>query len=121
MAQHGDGTGRPVANAACKPQTYHGGLMCCKHQVFLTDVEQDSLIPNQTDVYFLKWRYYFQEYVPATVPAPASHRHLHHWVFLIDQQVNDYEEDNAHYGEGSVGKLVARLKAKDMGLEDIPR
>ena len=29
----------------------------------------------------------------------ASHKHLHHWVFLIDAQVNDYEEDNAEYGK----------------------
>lgn len=52
------------------------------------DLDQAALIPNKTDTYYLKWRYYFQEYVPATAPAtPASHKHLHHWVFLIDAQV----------------------------------
>ena len=92
MLRHGDGTGRNVSNAACHSQTYHGGLQCCKNQYFLTDLDQDHLIPNETDVYFLKWRYYFQEYVPPSSKAAASHRHLHHWVFLIDQAVNDYEE-----------------------------
>eukprot|EP00928_Gymnodinium_smaydae_P098588 TRINITY_DN9201_c0_g2_i2.p1 TRINITY_DN9201_c0_g2~~TRINITY_DN9201_c0_g2_i2.p1 ORF type:complete len:781 (-),score=80.76 TRINITY_DN9201_c0_g2_i2:119-2461(-) len=120
MLRHGDGTGRNVSNAACHMQTYHGGLQCCQHKFFLTDAEQAGQVPDQTDVYFLKWRYYFQEYVPASGATPASHLHLHHWVFLIDQQINDYEEDNAHYGQKSIGKIEAHLTARDMGLEDIP-
>ena len=56
MLRHGDGTGRPVANAACNMETYHGGLRCCPHKTLLTDLEQDDLIPNVTDTYFLKWR-----------------------------------------------------------------
>jgi len=121
MLRKGDGTGRPVENAACKMQTYHGGLKCCQHTFFLTDLEQDAQIPqDKVDVYFLKWRYYFQEYVPATETAPASHRHLHHWVFLIDADVNDYEEDNAEYGKGSVGSITAHLTGREIGLEDIP-
>jgi hypothetical protein len=121
MLKHGDGTGRSVSNAACEMETYHGGLKCCAHHNFLTDLEQDSMIPNETDTYFLKWRYYFQEYKPAAAAAPASHKHLHHWVFLIDQAVNDYEEDNAHYGTASVGKITAHLTGAQMGLEDTPK
>ena len=72
---------------ACNVDTYHGGLMCCKHSWFLTDRDQDHLIPkDQVDTYYLKWRYYFQEYKPASNRSPASHKHLHHWVFLIDAQ-----------------------------------
>merc|ERR1712232_34397 len=88
---------------------------------FLTDLEQDAQIPDKTDTYFLKWRYYFQEYVPASDKTQASHKHLNHWVFLIDQAVNDYEEDNANYGKGSLGKITAHLKARDMGLENVPK
>eukprot|EP00092_Neocalanus_flemingeri_P016158 GFUD01017488.1.p1 GENE.GFUD01017488.1~~GFUD01017488.1.p1 ORF type:complete len:796 (-),score=158.21 GFUD01017488.1:53-2440(-) len=120
MMKHGDGTGREVPNQACQMDTYHGGLQCCKHSWFLTDRDQDSLIPkDKVDTYYLKWRYYFQEYEPATDKAVASHRHLHHWVFLIDAQVNDYEEDNAQYGQESIGHISAHLKAKDIGLEDL--
>jgi len=120
MAKHGDGTRRNVTNQACHMDTYHGGLQCCKHSWFLTDVDQDHLIPkDKVDTYYLKWRYYFQEYTPASEEEPASHKHIHHWVFLIDAQVNDYEEDNANYGEDSVGWIAAHLKAKDMGLEDL--
>ncbi|CAE7611237.1 unnamed protein product [Symbiodinium pilosum] len=120
MLKHGDGTGRNVSNAACHPQTYHGGLQCCKNQYFLTDLEQDHLIPNETDIYFLKWRYYFQEYLPASSKAAASHKHLHHWVFLIDEQINDYEEDSVQYGTESVGRITAHVTGKEMGLEDVP-
>lgn len=131
MLKHGDGTGRDVMNAACKMETYNGGLQCCQHHYFLTDLEQDPLIPNKTDTYFLKWRYYFQEYTPAvpaaaaaataTATVPASHKHLHHWVFLIDASVNDYEEDNAHYGEVAIGTIHANLTVATMGLEDTPK
>ena len=120
MLKHGDGTGRQVPNQACFMKSYHGGLKCCKNSWFLTDRDQDSLIPkDKVDTYYLKWRYYFQEYRPATLRIPASHKHIHHWVFLIDEQVNDYEEDNAKYGTKSIGKISAHLQARNMGLEDI--
>jgi hypothetical protein len=123
MREKGDGTQRDgIPNAACDVKTYHGGLQCCKHKFLLTDKDQESLIPkDKEDVYFLKWRYYFQEYKPEPTP---SHKHLHHWVFLIDDAVNDYEEDNlpSHYGIDmgtGVGKITAHLTVRDMGLEDI--
>jgi len=121
MLRRGDGTGRNVSNAACHLNTYRGGLQCCHDGFFLTDYEQNNLIPEEIDTYFLKWRYYFQEYVPPRASAPASHLHLHHWVFLIDAAVNDYEEDNAHYGSNSIGRITARLTGRAMGLEDVPK
>ena len=27
-------------------ETYHGGLQCCKHSWFLTDIKQDQMIPK---------------------------------------------------------------------------
>lgn len=120
MLEKGDGTGRPGPNAACDAMTYNGGTRCCLHQWFLTDRNQNDLIPNQVDTYYLKWRYYFQEVTLANATKPASHQHLHHWVFLIDANVNDYEEDNANYGTQSIGNITAHLQGKDIGLEDTP-
>eukprot|EP00051_Salpingoeca_urceolata_P000900 m.37098 g.37098 ORF g.37098 m.37098 type:complete len:357 (-) comp11073_c0_seq2:521-1591(-) len=107
-------------NPACKMETYHGGLRCCHHTWFLTDADQAHLIPDEVDTYYLKFRYYFEEYVPATATQPASHQHLHHWVFLIDAQVNDYEEVQCKDGTTCIGTITARLPASEMGLEDIP-
>ena len=153
MLRHGDGTGREgKQNNACDMSTYHGGLRCCKHTWFLTDKEQAGLISPKVDTYYLKWRYYFQEYVPATttsatatatataapaaptnnaqivatvkpvpktVAVPASHLHLRHWVFLIDQAVNDYEESNLvfKYGEATVGNITAHVTVDTMGFD----
>jgi len=108
-------------NPACKLQTYHGGLRCCKHTWFLTDKEQDHLIPDAVDEYYLKFRFYFQEYVPATSKTPASHQHLHHWVFLIDNAVNDYEESQCEDGSMCEGSIAAQLTVRTMGIEDIPK
>lgn len=118
MAAMPDIGGKP--NPACNLETYHGGIQCCKHTWFLTDRDQDSMIPAAVDTYYLKWRYYFQEYTPATPTTPASHQHLHHWVFLIDAQVNDYEEDNDCGGGMCMGRITAHLTARGMGLEDVP-
>ena len=127
MLRHGDGTGRSLPNQACDAATYHGGLQCCHHTYMLTDLAQERLIhPEKVDTYYLKWRYYFQEYMHAPAaparsppqrpsgPAAASHKALHHWVFLIDAAVNDYEEDNAHYGRRSIGRISAHLTAADL-------
>jgi len=115
MLRRGDGTGRALPNAACHLSTYHGGLECCKHGFLLTDLGQEGLIHSkEVDRYFLKWRYYFQVYRPSSPTAAASHLHVHHWVFLIDAQVNDYEEDNALYGHASIGSLSARITADQM-------
>eukprot|EP01083_Nonionella_stella_P279752 951569_1 len=123
MLKKGDGTQRyGIQNAACDVDTYHGGLVCCHHKSLLTDKAQESQIPkDKTDKYFLKWRYYFQEYVPAKEAAKASHKHLHHWVFLIDDRINDYEEDNieSEYGIEGIGKISANLTVRGLGLEDI--
>lgn len=107
-------------NPACKMQTYMGGTSCCKHTWFLTDRDQENLIPSAVDTYFIKFRYYFQEYVPATPKTAASHQMLHHWVFLIDEQVNDYEEVQCADGSMCQGVITARLKASDMGIEAAP-
>lgn len=109
-------------NPACKMMTYHGGLQCCRHSWYLTDVEQNAE-STSVDLYYMKWRYYFQEYTPATETKPASHKHLHHWVFLIDAQVNDYEEDpkTPHDHTKQTGEIHANLTAARMGLEDVPK
>lgn len=117
-------------NPACDGMSYHGGLHCCHHTWYLTDTEDDANIPPEVDTYYLKWRYYFQEYTPPTLhpaalAAPASHEHLHHWVFLIDDAVNDYEEVGcpASVTDRSkcVGNITAHVTARTMGLEDVPK
>jgi hypothetical protein len=123
MLRRGDGMNIGVQNNACDMMTYHGGLRCCKHTWFLTDKKQAAETTRpQVDVYYLKWRFYFQEYIPVGAinnNNAASHLHLRHWVFLIDLQVNDYEEWNtpARYGVESVANITAHLTVDTMGFD----
>lgn len=50
----------------------------------------------------------------------ASHKHLTHWVFLIDAEVNDYEEVQCDDGTVCQGMITAYLPASQMGLEEAP-
>lgn len=56
------------------------------------DFEFSIQVTHKVDTYYLKWRYYFQEYQPASEARSASHKHLHHWVFLIDAQVEQTKQ-----------------------------
>jgi len=107
-------------NPACKMATYQGGIWCCHHQWFLTDIDQDHMIPPDVDTYYLKFRFYYEEYVPGDSKNPPSHQHLHHWVFLIDAEVNDYEEVKCSDGTMCEGSISAHLTARNMGIEDVP-
>lgn len=65
-------------NPTCDVRTYQGGLMCCHHGWLLTDKEQAAQVPSDIFAYHMKFRIWFQEYVPAD-PArgtPASHQNL---------------------------------------------
>eukprot|EP00494_Astrolonche_serrata_P024296 UN24554 len=104
-------------NPACQMETYKGGLQCCHHGWFLTDLEQDHLIPPDVDTYYLKFRFYYQEYVEKTATAPASHTLLHHWVFLIDANVNDYEESQCVEGTMCESQITARVNVPSMGFQ----
>ena len=56
------------------------------------DFDFSIQVTHKVDTYYLKWRYYFQEYQPASEARSASHKHLHHWVFLIDAQVDQTKQ-----------------------------
>lgn len=49
-------------NPTCDLRAYAGGLATCHHGWSLLDAEQEQPWPNQTLVYYKKFRIYFQEY-----------------------------------------------------------
>ena len=51
-------------NPTCDVRTYAGGLQTCKHMWSLLDADQDIPWPEQPLVFYQKYRFYFQEYVP---------------------------------------------------------
>lgn len=70
-------------NPTCDIRTYRGGLSCCRHGRSLLDKNQEIPWSDTLLEYRLKFRFYFEEY------RPASHKNL---VFL-------YWQTEAHAGE----------------------
>merc|ERR1712232_76978 len=70
-------------NPTCDVGTYQGGLECCHHKWLLTDREQAASIPSDVFEYYMKFRIWFQEYIPATPTAPASHQNLVRFYYTL--------------------------------------
>ena len=66
-----------------------GGLSCCHHGDVLLDADQP--VDNRTDEYHLKYRFWFQDYVPATATAPASHQNLHRVYYTTETWAGEYD------------------------------
>jgi len=47
-------------NSICDIRAYNGGLRCCTGGSLLLDVDQE--VPAPTDSFFMKYRFYFEEY-----------------------------------------------------------
>lgn len=61
-------------NPTCNSRQYAGGLRCCHHGYIMLD--QDQVSPPELLRYHMKFRFWFQEYTPATANANASHYNL---------------------------------------------
>ncbi|CAB9526280.1 expressed unknown protein [Seminavis robusta] len=59
-------------NPTCEIETYQGGLYCCNHGQSLLDHNQSIPWPDQYLEYQLKFRFYFEEYMPVAAPADAD-------------------------------------------------
>jgi len=117
-------------NPTCFIETYAGGILCCHHGQVLLDADQP--VDNRTDEYSLKFRFWFQDYVPATtqevsnavadpVPqqaaAPASHQNLHRFYFTTEAYAGEYDvvkcSDDLP-AEQCVQEITAHWQVKDM-------
>lgn len=64
-----------LKNPTCTLEAYRGGLSCCKSHNILLDKDQNPW-PDIKLTYFMKYRFWFQDFVPATPSKPASHQNL---------------------------------------------
>jgi hypothetical protein len=77
----------PTRNPRCDGTTYEGGLGCCHHLWLLTDREQRSRISPQELKFRMKVRIWYQEYIPSSPTAPASHQLLSRMYHSIAGEV----------------------------------
>lgn len=61
-------------NPTCDIRTYVGGQIACHHLWSLLDADQEIPWQDQKLNYSIKFRFWYQDYVPATPTKPASHQ-----------------------------------------------
>jgi len=113
-------------NPTCRIQTYSGGLSCCRDGQSLLDKEQEQPWPNHKLKYRLKFRFYFQEYKPATSSSamdsstsvsPASHKQLLRFYHQTEAWAGEYDIPMASKNdppEQHVHVITSRWKVQDM-------
>jgi len=102
-------------NPTCTIETYVGGLGCCHHQTILLDADQP--VDSRVDTTYLKYRFYFQEYQPATPSTPASHHNLYRFYFQTEAWAGEYDvtpcPPNTPPSQ-CIQEITARWKVSDM-------
>ena len=101
LGAKGEASGDLLAqrNPTCNSAQYSGGLSCCHHGRVMLDSDQpvpDHGGTNGQDGllrYHMKWRFWFQEYKPASVAdnAPASHLDLPRIYFQTEANAGEYD------------------------------
>jgi hypothetical protein len=103
-------------NPSCWIQTFVGGQACCHHQYMLLDADQP--VDNRVDVTFLKFRFYYQPYQPASPTNPKpSHLNLHRFYFQTEAYSSEYDIIQCPAGtppSECVSEITARWQVKDM-------
>merc|ERR1712072_1380238 len=111
-------------NPTCNSLQYSGGLRCCGHKRIMLDADQE--VRPELLQYHMKFRFWFQEYVPSGAPKPpqgpglkpttASHYDLPRIYFTTEANAGEYDippafatKENPHipgYNGYPVGKLT---------------
>lgn len=104
-------------NPACYVQSYTGGLQCCRHLTSLLDAEQ--AIPWADDYleYQLKFRFYFEEYVPASSLRAASHQEVVRIWMDTERDMGEHDVPQCLPGTAPsqcIFELTGRWEVKDM-------
>ena len=95
-------------NPTCNSEQYAGGLSCCHHGRIMLDADQE--IRPELLRYHMKFRFWYEEYTPATATAPASHRNL----------PRIYQQTEADAGEYDVPPAFAKPGFPIPGYENWP-
>ena len=105
-------------NPTCWLDTYQGGLQCCHHQNVLLDVDQEQ--PDELLTYHMKFRFYFQPYIPETKNRDASHRNLIRMWHQTEENSGEYDVVGCPAGTPShecVYQITSHFQVKEMVQE----
>jgi len=102
-------------NPTCWVETYAGGQSCCHHQNILLDADQP--VDSRVDTTYLKFRFYYQEYEPATPTTPATHHNLYRFYYQTEAWSSEYDVEQCPPGTPPsmcIQEITARFQVKDM-------
>eukprot|EP00939_MAST-03C_sp_MAST-3C-sp1_P001438 g1438.t1 len=85
-------------NPTCNSVQYSGGLTCCAHKRILLDADQE--VRPELLRYHMKFRFWFQEYVPANATHNASHLNLDRIYQQTEANAGEYDIPPAFRSEG---------------------
>jgi hypothetical protein len=115
-------------NPTCFLEAYQGGLKCCTSGNILLDKGQDPWEDNKL-VYYMKWRFWFQDYVPAD-PAAApprpygSHQNLVRFFKETEADAGEYDvvkgQNNVQDNE-TIYQITAHFQTRNGVAECNPR
>lgn len=115
-------------NPTCRIETYAGGLSCCRDGHSLLDADQEQPWPDQPLEYRLKFRFYFQEYRPATtshdgegvVERGASHASLVRLYHETESNAGEYDIPQCAPGtpaDQCVHVITSQWTVRDMMID----
>jgi len=111
------------SNPTCHVQTYTGGLQCCRHGRSLLDKAQEIPWQDQPLEYYLKFRFYFEEYKkPSHASESPSHQQLLRLYWQTEAHAVEYDIVQCRDGtppSECVHTITARWKVRDM-INDCP-
>jgi len=120
-----------LRNPTCTIEQYAGGLDCCKSGNILLDHDQNPW-PDNHLVYYMKWRFYFQDYTPAVAEdtaagvaaQPSSHQNLVRFFYETEADAGEYDVVKAPEGtkpEDTIYQITAHFQTKGGVRECNPR
>ena len=109
-------------NPTCWLDTYVGGLSCCHHKNILLDADQNPWA-DQIDTYHLKFRFWYESYVPAdtNLKKDASHLNLVRMYYQTEAWAGEYDVVQAPKGtppENTMDEITAHFQVSDIIFGD---
>merc|ERR1712025_223417 len=107
-------------NPTCWIDTYQGGQECCHHKTILLDKDQEQ--PEDVLTYHMKFRFYYQEYMPASNAVHAwdqgpSHSNLIRLYHQTEAYASEYDVPQCGPGtptEQCVHMITSHFTVMDM-------
>jgi hypothetical protein len=94
-----------------------GGLRCCRDGKSLLDADQPVPWPDQYLEYSLKFRFYFEEYVPARPAYVPSHQNLVRLYWTTEAFAGEYDVPQCLPGTPAadcIHVITSRWKVREM-------